>query len=307
VSLTNDMLKNLEKRRSLNSDKESLFHDLEVVKTQRSYLAIMTYIFFIFILLGFFTAIFYIALHYFQSRVVSTAPMIMKAPVVSWHKLKPMIPPPAQSDQYTPSLKQPVKQAVEVKTTPQDQIVEMYQAALAFIAQNQLSAAIEKLRSVILLAPDYQDARVTLATVYLENNAVADALPILSDGLTIQPNNIALTLLFARALAMQGHYHAALHALNGISDVAGNNGTYIDLLASVQESLGYYSEAIPLYRSLLTQDPSNTRWLIGLGMALEHTGQTDEALDIYKKSNGMGLLPPGLQAYVTSRIHDLGG
>lgn len=306
MSLTNDMLKNLEKRRSLNNDHTSLLDGLESTASRPSHFISAIYIFVILVFVGICVGIFYMPLHFFKLSAVPTKPIIIPPAPINTHlkfppkKATPVISPKTQNTPIAP-----VK--TQVQTSTQDQAIQLYQAALAYIAQNQISAAIEKLKNVIQLVPTYQDARVTLATLYLENNEAARAIQLLTDGLAIEPHHVPLTLLFARALMMQGNDRAALIALNDIADVASNNSDYTDLLAAVQESLGHYSEAISLYQALLHDNPTNTRWLISLGVALEKTGQKEDALRIYQKANTIGSLPPNLQNYVTDRIRDLGG
>lgn len=198
-------------------------------------------------------------------------------------------------------LKTPVQESV------QDIITQRYQDAINLAAQNQISSAIEKLKSITRIYPNYQDARLALATLYLKNNDRSDAVRLLADGLTLDPDNVPITLLYARAL-MMGHHNAdALSALNTIHDIANNNSTYIDLLASVQQSLGNYSQAISAYQSLLNQNPANPRWLINLGVSLEKNNQKTDALAAYKKADATGELPSDLQSYVRQRIHYLSG
>lgn len=346
MSLTNDMLNNLEKRRSLTIDRESIFSGIEATASNRSYYT--TYVLYVFLALMLSAAtinFLHAGLRYLQLRETHPAPEIIKIPVMHF-KVPPKIPAthapsaavPAHPvpTQNTPSAAKPTVIAAPANPAPvqntssavsptamaasgeippvktvaaesiQNQLTQQYQEAMTLISQNQILPAIQKLKYIVGFEPGYQDARTALATLYLQNNQVSHAIQVLTDGLALEPNNLPLTLLFARALVMQGHNQAALLALKNVASNAGNNSAYVDLLASVQESLGNYSEAVSLYQSLLRQDPNNNRWLIGLGTALEHTGQRSAALNAYQKANADGQLPPDLQNYVTNRIHDLG-
>lgn len=313
MSLTNDMLNNLAKRHLSNKDSEFLLNGVEATASNKLYY--VTYFFYIiaaFILFGAPIGVYYFTSYYLQTHSAHPTSITFKIPNASF-PAKPKIMPqsapiqiaPAKTETPKPVQVEPIKTSVQEPV--QDQVIQQYQEALALIAQNQTSAATEKLKNIINMVPNYQDARATLATVYLENNEVGRATQLLTDGLAISPNNFPLTLLFARSLAMQGRNQAALLALDNIANIAGNNSTYIDLLASIQESLGHYSDAISLYKTLLHDNPTNVRWLIGLGVALEHVGQNDAALSAYQKANAIGQLPPDLQNYVTRHIHALGG
>ena len=294
MSLTNDMLNHLEKRRTL-SENNALFGDLEVTASNKSYyFTYAAYIGVVFLVIAIISCIFNFNLHHSTMITVQTQ---LKIPAMHFATTK------KDSADNT--------QAAAVKTPASvsraDQAIQTYQDAMALLSQNQTTAAIEKLENVLDIMPSFQDARTSLATLYIENNDLADATQLLKDGLNLEPDNLQLSLLLARTQMMGGNNQAALTTLNSISDAAGNNATFVDLLAAVQASLGNYSEAISLYQALLKQDPTNDRWLISLGDALAKNNQKSDALAAYQKANTIGELPADLQSYVSKRIHDLGG
>jgi len=316
MSLTNDILIELEKERFFKKQNELLLHKVKnTASNQLYYLTYGVYIAAILFFLAISAGIFYWSLHHAKSPVTSPQTFIIKTPVIPvktpQNTTLPtearLISSPAALPQNTntavaaPSLKVPVQESV------QDIIDQRYQDAVNLIAQNQISAAISELKSIIRIYPTYQDARLALATLYLKNNDITDAVRLLADGLVLDPGNIPITLLDARALMTEHQNADALRALNTIADSAGNDPAYLDLFASVQEALGNYAKAISLYQTLLTQDPANARWLINLGISFEKNNQKSAALTAYKKAEAAGQLPPELQSYVMRRIHYLSG
>jgi len=334
MSLTNDMLLNLEKQRTSKTNEYGFV--LGGLKSTASnagyYLTYGIYLAAILFLFGIIVNIFYFEMSQDRSHLIQAKSFIIKTPIMPVKKVRPvdpqltsqpfedhanmltsgndaMLPLQAQTNiiqninanSSEALLKTPIQESV------QDVITQRYQDAINLAAQNQISAAISKLKSIIRIYPDYQDARLALATLYLKNNDLTDSVRILADGLTLDPNNVPITLLYARALIMGHHNADALRALNTIQDIAGNNNAYVDLLASVQQSLGNYSQAIFLYQRLLHQDPANARWLINLAISLEKNNQKSDALTAYKKAEVTGQLPADLQIYVAQRVHYLSG
>lgn len=336
MSLTNDMLLNLEKQRSPYHTETNIPKGLKNTASNKAYyLTYGIYFLIVFVLLGAIVGIFYVNLQHLKSHVIQKNTIIViKPPVLPSTFQKNKIPPAVKSTTL-PNTPSPLPQQAQLissknelqsktlqdinansseallKTPSQESVEDImtqrYQDALNLASQNQVSAAIDELKSMLRIVPNYQDARLALATLYLKNNDITKSVRLLADGLTLDPGNIPITLLYTRALLAEHQNADALRALNTIADSAGNNGDYMDLLASVQLSLSNYAQAISLYQNLLAQNPANTRWLINLGVALEKNKQNSDALATYKKAESTGQLTPNLQNYVSRRIHYLSG
>ncbi len=293
MSLTNDMLNNLDKRQRLNSEQQPLLETLETTVPDKShrYKTPATYTLIFLIIFVLLAGIFYINRHHLRSENSVSTPIIIKAPPL------PSIPHP-KLDNPPMVQKQPIP---PVLSPTQDD----YQEALALIAQNHFSEAIPLLQNLVQRSPKDHEARVALATLYLQKNDTQRATKLLSEGLQLEGENIPLTLLLARTLIMENKNQEALKTLNSIADFAQNDLSYVELLAAVQASLEHYPEAIALYQALLNREPNNGRWLIGLGASLEGNGQKNEAINVYKKARAETQLPLDLQTYVADRLHDL--
>ncbi len=317
MSLTNDMLNNLDKRRTAKSGSSLLLNSLESTTSNPSYyLTYGFYLLSVIALIGLVVGLFYANLHQLKPQA---RPVIMKAPLPP--KMSRL---PGTLTATSAAISLPLSNTIAISASPnnvsadallktpvqepmQDRMNQLYQDALNLIAQNQRPAAIQQLQLLTQQFPTFQEARVTLATVYLENNDSVRATTLLNNGLMLAPKDVSLTLLYARALLMENHATEALQTITTIADTAGDNSTYVDLLASIQQALGHYSDAIPLYQALLAQDPSNSRWLVSLAVSFEKDGQNDAALSAYKKADTAGQLPANLQSYVAQHIRDLGG
>ncbi|EKD74228.1 MAG: hypothetical protein ACD_45C00027G0002 [uncultured bacterium] len=314
MSLTNDMLNSLDRRFSLSNNRESPLNGLEVIASNKPYY--ITYGLTMLILFIAIAGIFYGSLHYFKASQTTSPAIIVRAlprPTPRPHDIPNNLSQsaPAATVIVPPDLMTPaMDEAAALLKTPvqesnQDKIHQVYQDALSLIEQNQTPAAMQKLRILIQAFPEYQDARIALVTLYLQNHEIKNAIKALSNGLTLHAGDATLTLLYARALMMENHDQDALQVLNNISTEAKNTVPYIDLLASVEQSLGHYVESISLYHTLLSQEPNNSRWLISLAISLENSGHKEAALQTYKKIDLAGQLPLDLQSYVTRRIDDL--
>jgi cytochrome c-type biogenesis protein CcmH/NrfG len=48
--------------------------------------------------------------------------------------------------------------------------------------------------------------------------------------------------------------------------------------------------------------PTNAKWWVGLGVALDGAGQSAESLEAFAKADNIGGLNPELKAYIQSRL-----
>lgn len=323
MSLTNDMLKNLEKNNRISDHNAALFDGLAPAPSNKLYYAICSALV-VFVLCLCAETFYYFDHHEYGVETVVPRPVLKSPPLsvfIQQHNAemaaKALIQPVVTT--AAPPLA-PIKPAVANLTaapvaevgvpvkTPESagsSLDASYQDALSLLEQNQEPAAIEKLNDILNRNPEYTHARITLATIYLEHNNLETATNILSEGVQLQPQNIDLNLLLARTMVSAGHSQKALHVLNNIATVDAADPFYLELLAEINQSLGNDEKAISLYQNLLEQDPSNARWIVGLAISYEHDHQIPQALDAYQKANASPQLSPELQSFVAKRISQL--
>lgn len=321
MSLSNEMLKNLEERRASQRDFDRATADLSPPQKSRVRQHILIYL--IVILSG---LVILLAVLFFKYKVnihprpleAQTKTIIVPNPILSTPRVIQKPKPMAVSMAETSIMHMPPSSAenvgettVDIKTDSppslEDQIESQYQEALDLVSQNKITEAIQLLEEVIVAAPDAETARTTLATLLLQIDDNAEAAEVSKEGLALQPTNIKMTELYARALVNQNQPEQALQILLKNARGVSNNPDYTALLALVYERLNHFSEAANLYQKLLSQEPNNPRWLVGVAVSLEQMGDNNKALEAYEKARASNQLPHELLNFVINRIQALGG
>ena len=294
MSLTNDMLKNLEKTSSIDRKETTLFEGISPVVSRRFDVFLYALLFIFLLCVG-------VELFYFFNRAsntLSVSPNVMRPPTIP---LMTKSPTPTPSPSPTPSL-------TPLVIKPHTETLNAtYQDALQLLQKNEETLAMAKLNDILNRNPEYEAARMTLATLYLQHKATARATHLLSEGVQLNPQSVNINLLLARSLQSEGQSQSALRVLHNIAAIDSGDVVYRELLAEISQALGDDEKAIALYQDLLKREPDNARWLTGLGIALEGDHQAIAALDAYQRANISADLSPELQDFVTNRIQLLNG
>lgn len=321
MSLSNEMLKNLEERRASQRDFDRATADLSPPQKSRIRQNILIYL--IVILSG---LVILLAVLFFKYKVnihpklpeIPTKTIIIPNLISSTprvvQKFKPIAVSTAETSvmhmsKLSPEDLDEAKFDVKTDSPPslEEEVESQYQEALDLVGQNKITEAIQLLEEVIVAAPDAETARTTLATLLLQVDDNAEAAEVSKEGLSLQPTNIKMTELYARALINQNQPEQALQILLKNARGISNNPDYTALLALVYERLNHFSEAANLYQKLLSQEPNNPRWLVGVAVSLEQMGDNNKALQAYEKARTSNQLPPELLNFVINRIQALGG
>lgn len=182
-----------------------------------------------------------------------------------------------------------------------------YQQAMQMINNNQIAQAVQLLTSILNGSPYYTDARLALIKLLLMQHQQSNAQELINGGLTLDPNNSDLIELQARLYIAQGNLEQALSILQSQSPDLPSHLSYYELTAGLEQQLHNPTIAAGIYKQLLTVDPDNSLWWMGLGVALEAMNQSIDAVQAYQQAINTGNLNPNLQGFVMSRIKVLGG
>jgi tetratricopeptide (TPR) repeat protein len=144
--------------------------------------------------------------------------------------------------------------------------------AEAYVDNKETQPAVDALRRAIALDPGDEDNYLDFASLCMNNHAFEDASRVLGVGLRMHPRSARL--IFERAIlnAMQDHYDLAEKDFETAAalDPAKNSG-YIGLGVTYIET-GKASQAIPLLRKRLLEQPDDPNLLYLLGEALVRDG-----------------------------------
>lgn len=324
MSLTNDMLQNLENKNQRSLIQTTMTQDLHSSPTPQTSMKNFLY-FLLFILILLFIYDFFS----FDSKQKTVAPEVFthknivfptKESGIGDQKSSVLVHATTQNTKqtFTPNPTLPTSSQntypsdTSIVTTPtqesiEDSMDQQYDNALALIAKNHVNQAINALQNIIQTLPEDEQARLALATLLLQRNENVLAISVIQTGLQYEPSNPSLTTLFARALINENQYAQALQALQGVANALSDDPNYLGLLATTYQHLNKPNDAIAIYQKLLSRDPNNGRDLIALGVSYEQASKPNEAILAYKKALSDLNLPITLQNFATNRIALLGG
>ena len=179
---------------------------------------------------------------------------------------------------------------------------QQYQRALILSEKNKDVEAITVLKGVLLAFPEHMQAREMLITLLVKQGNVVDADKLLVVGLQQQPANLRLIELKARLLVQENKVTEAIGLLENSAPPLVENPEYHAFIAALYERQGQSVLSANLYKQLVTLQPGNAKWWLGLGVALESVGNHGQALEAYANADGAGGLNPELKAYVETQL-----
>jgi len=167
--------------------------------------------------------------------------------------------------------------------------VQAQQLLLAFVQENKSSLY----------------ALETLVKLYLAQQNVSAAEQWIDQGLARHPNQSALVKLKARSLMLAESFVAAIalleqHLLNHGTDLE-----YQSLLASCYQRDRQFAKATLLYQRLVTTAPRQSRFWIGLALALEGDGRTRDAVAAYQAAKKLPDISAQMKTFASQKINAL--
>jgi predicted aspartyl protease/cytochrome c-type biogenesis protein CcmH/NrfG len=154
----------------------------------------------------------------------------------------------------------------------------LLRARLHFMHKDRTSAAADVTAASTLASAGSPQAR-SIATMFVQLDQPAAALPLLDDWIRLHDNDATLgsalnERCWARSLSNQ-MLDDALHDCRKAIKRDGENPAYLDSLGLVQLRLGHYPESIKAYEQAVAQRPRSAWSRYGLGLAEIRNGQTD--------------------------------
>ncbi len=205
----------------------------------------------------------------------------------------------------TKSLAAPRTEAVEKTArplSPEQQAELSYQDALRMLQSGRPAAAEPRLRAALDSYPAQRAARTTLAGLLINSGRLPEATKLLAAGLALAPTYAPFAKLYARLRIDQGELNDARAVLERAAPTAQDDPEYHALLAALYQRLGMYEQAARTYRGALQAQPRNGVWWLGLGLALEGTGDRANALQSYRRAQQSGTLDSEVLRYVDGKI-----
>ena len=183
-------------------------------------------------------------------------------------------------------------------------IEQAYQEAWQAETQGQDETAIRILSQLVDEHPRYQSGRELLARLLLRHRDTKSATRIIDEGLAVEPGSQVFAELKAHLLLDKGQVNEAIHLLEANAPGLDKNPNYHAFIAALYQKQGKAAMAANIYKQLLTLQPDNAKWWLGLGVSLDALGSHIQALEAYSNANTNGDLSPELKAYVETQLHN---
>lgn len=176
----------------------------------------------------------------------------------------------------------------------------LYADAWRLQQAGQLAEAIAQLERLIQTDPAHARGRELLARLLARLGRSERAIQILRDGLVSVPGQPAWVELLARVLDGSGQRLQAIDLL--VSQGTPDNGNQQALLGALATQAGRYQDAAQAYRRLLARDGSQSRWWLGLAVALDNQGDAMAARTAYQGALDAGHLEAKAEQFVRQRL-----
>jgi MSHA biogenesis protein MshN len=199
----------------------------------------------------------------------------------------------------TPKANTHTAEAETIAIVPQQ--VDRFDAAVAALRDGDPARAERLFRELLSGRPGHLRARELLAGLYVETGRLTEATALLDRGLKLAPRNPGLSVLLSRLLTEQGEETRAAAILGEALTTHPSDAELNALAAALDTRAGHNEQAVLHYRAALAARPGDGRLWLGLGIALEATGEQRDARDAYQRAQLSGL-DPAPQRYALGRI-----
>lgn len=178
------------------------------------------------------------------------------------------------------------------------------QKAKQAIANRQIPKAITALEELLSIRPEDFMATEKLAWLQLKNSPEF-AIQTLKQGLSYSPDAHTLRLLLAKVYQTTEQPELALSVLTENPPDIVFNPDFYALQGTLAQQLGNTDIAYQSYYQLAAYQPNDSRWWLGLGVALDQQSNFIDAVQAYRKVQRLTNATPAVLAFVKQRIAEL--
>lgn len=186
--------------------------------------------------------------------------------------------------------------------TPRQRAQSLYKQAADLASTGHVRQAADLALESLKADPTYSDVRQFAVSLLYEQQRLAEAESLARDGLALSKQQAQLAYLLARMMTDRGSSKEALELLDQQTTLSAEGH---GLRAGILSQMGHFKRASQDYQSAVMQQPDNSLWWLGLGVALEALGQSQEARRVYAKAQSLGLDRPDLSAFVDQKLRTM--
>ncbi len=206
----------------------------------------------------------------------------------------------------TPMVASRTQPNIHKRISPEQNANSAYQQALVYLQQGRVTESQASLVKALELNPSHQEARLTLASLLLDNKRLNDAKDVLNKGLQLNPEQNEFRMALARLQINTTDQFTALNTLEQGLPYANNNAEYHAFLATLLQRNDRHADAITHYMKAIALESNTnsvkTNTLVGLGISLQSEGRLEDAKQAYTRAQQSGTLPPSLASFVEQQL-----
>jgi tetratricopeptide (TPR) repeat protein len=154
--------------------------------------------------------------------------------------------------------------------------------AFGLFADGEIQAAEHVVRQYLLTRGDHIEGMRLLAQIGMKLDVVEDAELLLENVLVLAPDYHEARYEYAVALLKRHKHVRAREEMEKLLKIDPNNRVYRTTHATACTGFGDYSQALPLYREILAETPNEPELHLSLANALKTLGRTQEAIESYR-------------------------
>lgn len=188
--------------------------------------------------------------------------------------------------------------------SPQQLAEKKYTQAQQAFDGNETAKAEKLFEDILLLTPNHIAARKKLAALWFARQDFQPAHNLLSQGISLMPNEYEFRLMKARIYLKQGQNEAAIKSLMPLEST--QNIEYQRLLATTAQQTKQFDLSVKAYKTLTKLQTEQGRWWLGLGVAHDSLGDFNSAKAAYKLAMTKVGLSQNAQQFVRQRLVELG-
>lgn len=179
-----------------------------------------------------------------------------------------------------------------------------YKKAYTLLQQGRMHQGKEYLHEALSHFNLHIKSREMLAGIYIKSGQFINAAELLNEGIRVVPDYPLFAKLYARVLLEQDNPQRAITILEqGSGFVAMDiEPDYFALLAATYQRVKKHEKAVDIYLQLVKIRPAAGVWWLGLAISLEKRGKNNAALEAYQRAQKTGSLKAGLVKFTHNRV-----
>jgi MSHA biogenesis protein MshN len=172
------------------------------------------------------------------------------------------------------------------------------------ISRNDVAKAEKLFEDVLIIDASQVQARKKLAALWFGRQALQEASNLLSQGISLAPQDSELRKMQAKIYLSQSKTSLAYQALRPLASL--EDVEYQIQLASIAQQALEHQGAIAAYKLLIKMKPNIGRWNLGLAIVYDQSSQFVLAVTQYQLAISQGDLSPDSVTFAQQRIQALG-